>query len=210
MKSVKAGSMGSKMAKIAGIIDKAGDILKAAGGKIKQWTLNKLPKAIKGIFGKGAKVAKSIDEMINESKSAFRRALNEKAKLQPPSKYKNKAIASDSIKSVSGWTDTDGFSKIKPSEVKKYSDEIGHTPKNGGASDYAGKDTGFDGKYNSSHAEKKILSENPNEPIGVTEPMCKDCQEFCSKQAKSTGEPVVVTDPECTRVFHPDGRIEKF
>jgi len=52
MKSVKAGSMGSKMAKIAGIIDKAGDILKAAGGKIKQWTLNKLPKAIKGIFGK--------------------------------------------------------------------------------------------------------------------------------------------------------------
>ena len=54
LKSVKAGSMGSKMAKIAGIVDKAGDILKAAGGKIKQWTLNKLPKAIKGIFGKGA------------------------------------------------------------------------------------------------------------------------------------------------------------
>ena len=59
LKSVKAGSMGSKMAKIAGIIYKAGDILKAAGGKIKQWTLNKLPKAIKGIFGKGKILLKS-------------------------------------------------------------------------------------------------------------------------------------------------------
>jgi hypothetical protein len=48
----KAGSMGSKAANIA---DKATDILKAAGGKVKQWTLEKLPKGSKGIFGKKRK-----------------------------------------------------------------------------------------------------------------------------------------------------------
>jgi hypothetical protein len=52
MKAAKAGSMGSKAAKAAEIADKTNDIVKAAGGKLKQWTLGKLPKSIKGIFGK--------------------------------------------------------------------------------------------------------------------------------------------------------------
>jgi hypothetical protein len=52
MKAVKGGSMGGKAAKVAEVADKAADITKAAGGKVKQWTLDKLPKSTKGIFGK--------------------------------------------------------------------------------------------------------------------------------------------------------------
>jgi hypothetical protein len=52
MKAVKAGSMGSKAAKVANVADIVADIAKSAGSKVKQWTLDKLPKGFKGIFGK--------------------------------------------------------------------------------------------------------------------------------------------------------------
>jgi hypothetical protein len=52
MKSVKAGSMGGKTAKVAKVANKAADIAKSAGGTVRQWTLEKLPKGFKGIFGK--------------------------------------------------------------------------------------------------------------------------------------------------------------
>jgi hypothetical protein len=49
MKAAKTGSMGSNVANVA---DKVADIAKAADSKVKQWTLDKLPKGKKGIFGK--------------------------------------------------------------------------------------------------------------------------------------------------------------
>ena len=52
MKSAKAGSMGSKMAKLSGAVDKVMDAVKLAGGKLKQKILGQLKKAIKGVFGK--------------------------------------------------------------------------------------------------------------------------------------------------------------
>lgn len=67
---------------------------------------------------------------------------------------------------------------------------------------------GFEGKYNSSHAEKQLLTERPNEPTGVSRPMCSDCQGFASKQAVATGQDVVVSDPNGTHVFYPDGSSE--
>ena len=45
MKSAKGGSMGSKVAKGAGAVEKAIDTTKAAGSKIKESALKKLPKA---------------------------------------------------------------------------------------------------------------------------------------------------------------------
>jgi hypothetical protein len=63
IKSVKAGSMGSKAAKVANAADKAADIAKVADGKVKQWTLEKLPKGTKGIFGKKPKKKISYDEL---------------------------------------------------------------------------------------------------------------------------------------------------
>ena len=52
LKSVKGGSMGAKMAKGAGYVDKVLDFTKTTGKTLKEWTLGKLPKSKKGIFGK--------------------------------------------------------------------------------------------------------------------------------------------------------------
>lgn len=38
--------------------------------------------------------------------------------------------------------------------------------------------------------------------------MYDDCQNFCKQQTKDSQQPVIVTDPDCTRVFHPDGSVE--
>lgn len=35
--------------------------------------------------------------------------------------------------------------------------------------------------------------------------MCDDCTSFAQKQAIATGKPVVVTDPNGTHIFQPDG-----
>jgi hypothetical protein len=67
MKAVKAGSMGSKAAKVANVADKVTDITKTAGSKIRQWTLDKLPKGKKGIFGKKKKkVWKKHEDCISD------------------------------------------------------------------------------------------------------------------------------------------------
>ena len=58
--------MGSKMAKIAGIADKVGEILKATGGKLKKWTLGKLKNAKKGIFGKKPLNAPNIEKWMKK------------------------------------------------------------------------------------------------------------------------------------------------
>lgn len=53
--------------------------------------------------------------------------------------------------------------------------------------------------------KKKLLTEKPNEPIGVDRPMCDDCTSFAQKQAIAAGKLVVVTDPNGTHIFQPDG-----
>jgi hypothetical protein len=37
--------------------------------------------------------------------------------------------------------------------------------------------------------------------------MCADCREFFRRHAIDSGRPQIVTDPDGTRLFHPDGRI---
>jgi hypothetical protein len=66
---------------------------------------------------------------------------------------------------------------------------------------------GWPGRYQASHAEKQQALTAPDHPIAVTKPMCADCQGFFRRQAIHTGRPQIVTDPDGTRLFHPDGRI---
>ncbi len=121
---------------------------------------------------------------------------------------KSKTVASDDIKTLSGWKEKpEGFTDVTPEQVKSYSNEIGHNPKRAGAMDQI-NNGGFEGKYNSSHAEKQLLTAKPNEPVGVSRDMCTDCQNFASKQAQTTGESVIVSDPKGTRIFNPDGSVD--
>ena len=92
--------------------------------------------------------------------------------------YGSKTVASDSIKTISGWKYIpEGYTKTSPEVVNKYSASINHTPKAAGGADQI-KNGGFKGKYNSSHAEKQLLTAKPNEPIGVSRNMCSDCKAF--------------------------------
>lgn len=145
----------------------------------------------------------SLEDKINESQDARDRAVNEHQDLGK--KYESKTVATDGIKAVSGWKKVpSGFTNVSPEQVKSYSDQIGHEPKKSGAMDQ-NDNGGFDGKYNSSHAEKKVLTANPNDPVGVSRPMCSDCQNFAQQQAIATGDQVVVSDPNGTHIFNPDG-----
>jgi hypothetical protein len=159
-----------------------------------------------GIKGKAYEKGMSLPEKITKAQEAQQRAQTEFDNLGK--KYKSKTVAADDIKTLSGWSEKpSGFTDVDPSSVKQHSDVIGHVPRKAGALDQV-KDGGFDGKYNSSHAEKQLLTEKPNEPTGVSRDMCTDCQNFAKKQAIHTQKEVVVSDPSGTHVFHPDGSFD--
>ena len=127
------------------------------------------------------------------------------AKDLPP----KKTVSSNGDKTVSGWSDRPrGYADVTPEEVAEYSKKIGHELKAAGAQDQVHRG-GFPGKYFSSHAEKKMAVHSPNEPIGVSKPMCKDCKEFFKKHAQYQGQDQAVGDTVVTRIFHADGTVTK-
>lgn len=164
----------------------------------------KLPDGTK-LKKKGEKTQnkKNVSEVeVQESAQAQKRASNASNDLPP-----KKTVSSNGDKTISGWSDKPkGYAKASPEEVADYSKTIGHELKPAGAQDQIQKG-GFPGKYNASHAEKQMAVHSPNEPLGVSKPMCKDCQDFFTKHAKYQGQDQVITDPNMTRIFHPDGRI---
>jgi hypothetical protein len=68
-------------------------------------------------------------------------------------------------------------------------------------------DAHLPGDYYASHAEKQLNALRPGEPIGVSLAMCFDCYNYFRARAAEMGRPLVVADPETTRIFHPDGRV---
>ena len=86
-------------------------------------------------------------------------------------------------------------------DVINKSNEIGHKLRNAGANDQ-----GVPGRYNASHAEKQlsIISDNP---IGISQPMCTDCQGYFKNLAIGEGREYVTADPNFIRIFSPDGVV---
>ena len=66
---------------------------------------------------------------------------------------------------------------------------------------------GSAGKVRGSHAEKQAAVLSPDDPVGVSKPMCSDCQAWFRQRAIDRGVPQVVADPDGTRVFMPDGTV---
>jgi hypothetical protein len=71
---------------------------------------------------------------------------------------------------------------------------------------HAGEGHAGEGQYYAGHAEKKQIVARPNTPVGVSRPMCADCMNFFRREAAFRGKEQVVSDPEATRVFDPDGQ----
>jgi hypothetical protein len=68
---------------------------------------------------------------------------------------------------------------------------------------------GDSGQVRGSHAEKQAAQLAPNEPVGVSKPMCSDCIIWFRHIAVKRGIPQVVADPVFTRVFMPDGTVHR-
>jgi RHS repeat-associated protein len=144
---------------------------------------------------------------IAASRKAYDRAENAAKRL--PRSMSDKTVASDGKDTLSGWTNKPpGYADVDPIHVVERSSKVGHDLRRAGGPDQV-KNGGFPGQYSASHAEKQLTTASPHEPIGVSRAMCSDCQDFFSSIAEDSGKPQVVTDPEMTRVFWPDGSIDR-
>ncbi len=143
-----------------------------------------------------------LDGRIDASRDAAERAADARADRNPRKCYAADGPEADLTQSGWGHSEGDGIALVSTDAVAARCDEIGHALKPSGASD-----NGEPGRYNASHAEKQQAIARPNEPVGVSNPMCSDCKNFFSKLAQSTGRQQVVTDPDVTRVFNPDGTV---
>ena len=116
-----------------------------------------------------------------------------------------KTVASDGItNTLSGWKALDEnseFTRVSVDEVINKSNEIGHKLRNAGANDQ-----GVSGRYNASHAEKQ-LSIISDKPIGISQPMCTDCQGYFKNLAINEGKVYITADPKTIRIFNPDGTV---
>lgn len=83
------------------------------------------------------------------------------------------------------------------------SNEIGHKLRNAGANDQ-----GVPVRYNASHVEKplSIISDNP---IGISQPMCTDCQGYFKNLAIGEGREYATADPNYIRIFSLDGTVNE-
>jgi hypothetical protein len=114
----------------------------------------------------------------------------------PESKTGARTVAGK--QTISGW----GQDITSIDNVRNLSNKIGHEVEINPNLDKAG----HPGSYNLSHAEKKLAAIS-DEPIGVSRPMCLDCQFFFARLARYRGKPVVVADPTGVRIFTPEGPV---
>lgn len=144
-----------------------------------------------------------LDTKVAQSRAAYARAVAAADGLT--GRNADKCVSSDGNLTLSGWSGKpDDFTAVDPMHVIIRSNEIGHILPSSGARDH-----GTPGQAVASHAEKQQSVLNPNQPQGVNIGMCPNCQEYMSLEAMHSGVPQVVTDPDGTRIFHPNGEVEE-
>ncbi|WP_246637197.1 two-partner secretion domain-containing protein [Burkholderia catarinensis] len=125
---------------------------------------------------------------------------------QLPKRLQTKTVATDGeTDTISGYGTylPDGYKFVDPAKVAQRADEIGHELRAAGA-----MDQGVPGQYSASHAEKQVIVNNPGAAqVDVSRPMCTDCQAFYKAEAAAQNRPLVVSDPNATRIFLPNGNV---
>lgn len=156
-------------------------------------------------------LVKELKEKIAKAQEAVGRAVEEYERLvELDEDYENSTIASDGIKTINGWgTDIpEGYSRADPRQISEYSTTVlEYEIQKSGGLDYGGvKAEGFPGKRRASDAEKQLIFQKKDEPIGVSRTMCKDCKEFFKREAEKRKTPQVVAEPKGVNIFH-DGKM---
>jgi len=179
------------------------------------WVGNLAPALLAGGAGpavralRAARAASTLDRAVTagEGDAALARAHSARGYVRPLSTARKKTVAADGSPTLSGWARPrpDGFHQASPEQIRNLADQINHrlepsTPPHKG---YAGHDPGFSGKAAASHAEKQQLLTRTSDHIGVTRPMCPDCQAMFKKYVDYTGHPLYVTDPKGSHTFYP-------
>ncbi|HEY7403862.1 MAG TPA: DUF4157 domain-containing protein [Candidatus Angelobacter sp.] len=113
---------------------------------------------------------------------------------------------------ISGYTPLpESPIQATPARVAKHTSEnLKLTLRAAGALDTAGTEPGFKGKYHAAHAEVQQMVARPNHPVGVSSAMCDSCRSIFKAEAKFRKRSQVVSDPQATRVFDPDGTITEY
>ena len=149
----------------------------------------------------------SLEFKIKQAEEVQKIATNLSDKYGYGEKPNRKTVASDgSINTLSGWKVLDEnseFTRVSTEDVINKSEEIGHKLRNAGANDQ-----GVPGRYNASHAEKQ-LSIISDKPIGISQPMCTDCQNYFKNLAISDGKVHITADSNTIRIFNPDGTVNE-
>ncbi|MBP1143578.1 MULTISPECIES: PAAR domain-containing protein [Pseudomonas] len=198
------GSDGQKLMAFSGAL--LGGGLGAKGGK---WFDTRYDIKVQGVgsnFGNLKITPKGAVKVSNiaESEAALGRASQARADLPQSKELKVKTVSSNDKKTLSGWGNKkpEGYERISAEQVKAKSEEIGHEVK---SHPY---DRDYKGQYFSSHAEKQMSIASPNHPLGVSKPMCTDCQGYFSQLAKYSKVEQTVADPKAIRIFKTDGSVE--
>ena len=69
-------------------------------------------------------------------------------------------------------------------------------------------DNGIPGQWQAGHAEVQLAALAPNEPMGVSSAVCRECRDFMSALANFRKAVQFIADPEGVWIFHPNGTIE--
>ncbi|OPZ85390.1 MAG: hypothetical protein BWY74_03933 [Firmicutes bacterium ADurb.Bin419] len=159
------------------------------------------------IIDKNNPIVKMNREGIEQSKEARSRAVETHQQLGDD--FQNSTIASDGINTINGWAvnTPEGFTRANPKEINDYSkNTLKYEITKSGGLDYGGiKEEGFDGKRRASDAEKQLIFQKSNEPIGVSREMCPDCVNFFQKEAQYRKTTQVVSEPGGTNIFDANG-----
>ncbi|KFF82979.1 PAAR domain-containing protein [Pseudomonas syringae] len=198
------GTDGQKLMAFSGAL--LGGGLGAKGGK---WFDTRYDIKVQGVgsnFGNFKITPKGAVKVSNiaESEAALGRASQARADLPQSKELKVKTVSSNDKKTLSGWGNKkpEGYERISAEQVKAKSEEIGHEVK---SHPY---DRDYKGQYFSSHAEKQMSIASANHPLGVSKPMCTDCQGYFSQLAKYSKVEQTVADPKAIRIFKTDGSVE--
>ena len=152
--------------------------------------------------------ARTEAQRVAESQAAHTKATEAARKVHQQRRYRTKTVSSEhpteSEHALSGWSEErrpSGFQKPNVSEVLRVTDEMGYprTPHP--------YDQGTPGLYHASHAErqKALTAKWPH--LGVSKPICEDCNGWFRSLAQHQGRDWYVTDPNGVWRFRSDGTI---
>ena len=152
--------------------------------------------------------ARTEAQRVAESQAAHEKSVNAANEVHKQRRYRTKTVSSEhpaeSDHALSGWSEErrpTGFQRPNVDEVLRVTDEMGY-PRT--THPY---DQGTPGLYHASHAErqKALTAEWPH--LGVSKPMCEDCNGWFRKFAQYQGRDWYVTDPNGVWIFRKDGVV---